>query len=170
MKKLVQSVRGLVLGIAAKIGWLPPLVARLTVGWIFLVSGWGKVHNMGRVIEFFRSLGIPAPEFQAPLAAWSELICGALLLVGLLSRFASVPLIITMIVAIATAKRGDLVPSSEEALSTIAYAHKWLSNLFGLSEFLYIALLLFIGVGGPGPISLDGLLAKALGPGAEEKK
>jgi putative oxidoreductase len=142
--QLAAKLRRLVLSIAGKLGFLPPLLARVTVGWIFVESGWGKLHNLEKVTSFFRDLGIPAPEIQAPFAAGTELVCGALVLAGLLARVASVPLAIVMVVAIATAKRADLGS---------------LSDLFALSEYLYIVLLVWIGVAGPGPISIDGLLA-----------
>jgi putative oxidoreductase len=130
---------------AARLRWLPPTIARLTLGWVFLLSGWGKLHHLPEVIEFFRSLGIPAPEIQAPFAAGVEFVCGGLLLLGLFSRLASVPLVVVMIVAIATA-RGEELTS--------------MGALFGFIEFLYIVLLLYIAIEGPGALSLDALQAR----------
>jgi len=135
-------LRPLVLSIAAKFAWLPPLLARIIVGWVFLWSGWGKLHALPDIVEYFRSLGIPAPEIQAPFASGTELVCGALLLAGLASRFAAVPLIVVMAVAILTARIEDLTSAGA---------------LFGFVEFNYIALLLWIAVAGPGPLSLDAL-------------
>ncbi len=146
----LSGFRHLVLRIGASLRWLPPLVARLTVGWVFLQSGWGKVHSISKVAAFFTQLGIPAPEFQARLVAGTELVCGALILLGLATRVATIPLIITMVVALSTALRADI--------------HE-LSDLFGLSEYLYIALLLWLGVYGAGPISLDRMFAKRLEAG-----
>jgi len=143
--KLAAKIRTLILKIAERLDWLPATLARLCVGWVFLESGWGKIHDLGKVTEFFRSLGIPAPEFQAPFASYTELICGALLLVGLFTRLASVPLIITMAVAILTAKKDDL--------------HGF-SDLYGFTEYLYILLMVYLGVKGPGPLSADHLLVK----------
>jgi putative oxidoreductase len=122
------------------ITWLPPLLGRVSVGMVFLVSGWGKLHNLPKVIEFFGRLGIPAPHLQAPFVASTELFCGALLIVGLGTRLASLPLIGTMVVAIATAKRSDI---SE------------LSDLLGMSEFLMIVVLVWLVVSGPGAVALD---------------
>jgi putative oxidoreductase len=130
---------------AARLRWLPPTIARLTLGWVFLLSGWGKLHHLPEVIEFFRSLGIPAPEIQAPFAAGVELVCGGLLLLGLFSRLASVPLVVVMVVAIATARREELTS---------------MGALFGFIEFLYIVLLLYIAIEGPGALSLDALQAR----------
>ena len=143
----LAKLRRLIHSVADRLKWLPPTVARLTLGWIFLQSGWGKLHNIQKVTDFFASLGIPAPQIQAPFAAFMEFACGALLLAGLLTRLASLPLIIIMIVAIVTAKKGDI--------------HE-LSDLFAMSEYLNIALLVWLGAYGAGPLSLDRLFAKRL--------
>jgi putative oxidoreductase len=124
--------------------WLSPTVARLTVGLVFFQSGWGKLHDLEKVTGFFTELGIPAPHFQAILASTSEFVCGGLLLLGLATRFAVVPLLITMCVAIRTALWDQV---------------SGLSSLVGLLEFSYIALLLYLGTDGPGPLSLDALLS-----------
>jgi putative oxidoreductase len=143
----LSRFRRLVLRVSTGLRWLPPTVARLALGWVFVESGWGKLQNLPKVVAFFTDLGIPAPQFQAPLAAGTEFVCGVLLLLGLATRLASLPLIGTMIVAIGTARASELAGPSE---------------LFGFIEFLYIALLLWLGAYGPGPISLDGLFAKKL--------
>lgn len=141
----ISRFRRLVLRVSTGLRWLPPTVARLTLGWVFIESGWGKLHDLPKVVAFFTDLGIPAPQFQAPLAAGTEFLCGALLLVGFGTRLASLPLIGTMIVAIGSARASELTGPSE---------------LFGFIEFLYIALALWLGAYGPGPISLDHLFAR----------
>ena len=88
-----------VLAVASRLAWLAPRVARLCVGLVFVTTGFGKLQHLDRVIEFFRSLGIPAPELQAPFVAATELSCGLLLILGLATRFAAIPLAITMVVA-----------------------------------------------------------------------
>lgn len=148
MKSWIARTRNLIHAVADRLKWLPPSVARLTLGWVFLQTGWGKLHNLQKVTDFFASLGIPAPQIQAPFAAFLEFACGALILAGLLTRLASVPLIVIMIVAIVTAKKGDI--------------HE-LSDLFGMSEYLYITLALWLAAYGAGPISLDRLFAKRMG-------
>jgi len=126
---------------------LGPTLARFVIGWVFLLSGWGKLHDLDSVASYFTELGIPAPGFQAALASTSEFVCGALLLAGLGTRLAVVPLIVTMIVAIRTALWSDI-----DSLIT----------LFGKAEFLYIAMLVWLGTTGPGPLSLDRLVARTL--------
>jgi putative oxidoreductase len=125
--------------------WLPLTVARLTVGVVFAQSGWGKLHDLAKVTDYFTELGLPAPAFQATLASTTELVCGSLLLLGLATRFATVPLMITMIVALRTALWSQI---------------NSLGSLFGLAEFLYIALLLFLATNGAGPMSLDWLIGR----------
>ena len=139
------TLSSLMNAVTSRLRWLPPTVARLTLGWVFLLSGWGKLHGLPDVIEYFRSLGIPAPQIQAPFASGVEFLCGALLLLGLGSRFAAVPLIVVMLVAIATARREELTS---------------LGALFGFIEYLYIVLLTYVIVEGPGPIAADALLAR----------
>jgi putative oxidoreductase len=134
------------LGVLEGATWFPPLFARAVVGTVFASSGWGKLHNLEQVTAFFADLGIPFPGLQAPFVAGTELVCGALLLVGLATRLAAVPLVATMGVALATAL-------AEQITGAVA--------LFGLSEFLYIVLLVGLVVNGPGAVALDTLLARA---------
>jgi putative oxidoreductase len=141
----ITTAYGLAVRIGNRLEWLGPTVARVVVGYVFLVSGWGKLHDLESVTSFFTELGIPAPAFQAVLASTSEFGCGALLLAGLATRAAVIPLIITMIVAIRTALWADID-------STI--------TLFGKAELLYIALLVWLGTTGPGPFSLDRLIER----------
>ena len=144
------GLRRLVRSVSDRLRWLPPIVARLAIGLVFVQTGWGKFQNIQKVVGFFTDLGIPAPELNARLAATAEFACGALILIGLFTRVATLPLIVTMTVAIYTAKRADI--------------HEF-SDLLGMEEFLVIALLLWLGAYGPGALSLDALLARGLDRG-----
>ncbi len=135
----------LVVRIGAALSWLPPTVARLAVGWVFFQSGWGKLHDLQKVTDYFTQLGLPAPAFQAALTSTTEFVCGSLLLLGLGTRLAAAPLIITMIVAIRTARWDDV---------------DGVASLFTMIEFLYIALCVWIGTTGAGPLSADALIAR----------
>lgn len=126
-----------------KLEWLPLLFARLVTGWVFLWSGWGKLHNLEDVTAFFNELGIPAASIQAPAIATLELVGGAMLLLGLTTRPFAFLLSCTMVVALITAKREEI---------------ESLGDLFALSEFLYIVLFLFLIVRGAGLLSLDTLV------------
>ncbi len=143
----LRTLHALILSVSRRLVWLPPLLARVSVGLVFVTTGWGKLQNLERVIEFFRSLGIPAPELQAPFVAATELTCGLLLVVGLATRFAAVPLVVTMLVAIRTALW-------EELEGTI--------DLFGREEYLFVVLLGWLAIAGAGAISLDAIFARRL--------
>jgi uncharacterized membrane protein YphA (DoxX/SURF4 family) len=91
--------------------WLSPgnarwsILVRLMLFGVFFFEGIQKlifpdILGAGR----FAGIGIPWPGFTGPLVGWFELICGLLLLLGLFSRFAAVPLIVIMIVAILSTK------------------------------------------------------------------
>ena len=67
-----SRLRRLIDSVAGGLRWLPPLVARVTLGWTSFQSGWGKLHNIPKVVGFFTELGIPAPEFQARLVATTK--------------------------------------------------------------------------------------------------
>jgi putative oxidoreductase len=142
------ALRDRALTLLKKLDWLALLVARLTVGFEFIGTGWGKVHNLAKVTGYFTELGIPAPAFNATFASYTELVCGTLLLLGLASRFAACPLIVTMLVALATAHHDDL---------------HGLFDLVGLVEWTYIAIFAVIVVFGPGVVSLDTLVVRGIG-------
>jgi putative oxidoreductase len=125
--------------------WLGPFFARLVVGWVFMWSGWSKLHNLPKMIENFKEWGIPQPEILTPFVSGIEFFGGLLLLLGLFTRIAAVPLVIVMLVAIASAKWAQV-----DSLET----------LLGFEEVAYMALFGWLAIAGPGPISLDHLLQR----------
>lgn len=81
------------------------ILIRLLVGAVFLSEGIQKflfpaTLGVGR----FAKIGIPAPHFMAPFVGTIEILCGTLLILGLLTRFSSLPLLIVIAVAIASTK------------------------------------------------------------------
>jgi putative oxidoreductase len=122
---------------------LPPLLARLLLAVVFVQSGWGKLHNLSNVVDFFQSLGIPFPALQAPFVAGVEFFGGLLVLGGLLTPPASFLLACTMVVAIATARWSDVTS---------------LGSFAALPEASYLILLLWLVWNGAGKVSLDHLL------------
>jgi putative oxidoreductase len=150
---LISKIRSRALEIIGRLHWLAPLLGRMSVGLLFVSTGWGKVHDIPKVTHFFQELGIPAPGFHAVVVGYSELVCGSLLVLGLFTRLATAPLIISMIVAILTAKLSEL---------------HGLFDLVGFDEFTYLCVLVMIAIIGPGAVSIDRLLARRLGWGAED--
>ena len=131
--------------VAKHLTWLAPLFARITVGWVFLLSGWGKLHNLPQVTENFIGWGIPFPYFLTPLTSGIEFFGGLFLLLGLFTRISAGALGVTMIVAIKAAKWADV-----DSLET----------LLGFDETEYLALFLWLAIAGPGIVSLDHLLMR----------
>jgi putative oxidoreductase len=126
--------------VAAYLSWLAPLFARITVGWVFLWSGWGKLHNLPQVTENFISWGIPFPHVLTPFVSGVEFFGGLFLLLGFLTRISAGALSITMIVAIRAAKWAEV---------------NSLETLLGFDEFEYLALFLWLAIAGAGPLSVD---------------
>lgn len=82
------SFRAFILRTASALSWVPQTATRLALGWVFVQSGWGKLHNLENAIGYFDSLGIPATHLQAPFVAGVELVGGVLLLgFGTLAAF-----------------------------------------------------------------------------------
>jgi putative oxidoreductase len=133
--------------VASHLAWAGPLAVRIVVGWVFLWTGWQKLQFLPRMIENFREWGIPAPEILTPFVSGMEFVGGLLLLVGLLTRFVSVPMMIIMVVAIAAAKWEEV-----DSLQT----------LLGFEEVSYFVMFAWLGIAGPGPVSLDHFVLKAL--------
>jgi len=144
----------------------PVILVRLIVGGTFLSEGIQKfLYPAKWGVGRFTDIGIPIPEFFAPFVGVCEIVCGAMLIAGLLTRLAAIPMIANISVAIATTKVPFLIkwgfwPMAHEARVDFAML------LGGI--FLLIA--------GAGPWSADGLLCRghpqpntecgAAGPGA----
>ena len=83
---------------------LPPLALRLYLVPVFWMAGTQKIAGMDNTIQWFGNpdwgLGLPYPSLMAYLAAYTEAIGALMLLIGLATRWISIPLIITMLVAI----------------------------------------------------------------------
>jgi putative oxidoreductase len=131
--------------LADKISFLGPTLARLTVGFVFIGTGWGKLHSLPDVTDFFIKLGIPFPAFNARLVACTEFFGGILMLAGLGTRLVALPMAFTMVVAILTDKRAQIDGPT---------------TLFGFEEWSYLVLFIWIALAGPGPLSLDALIAR----------
>ena len=128
-----------------RLAWLPPALARLALGVVFVQTGWGKLHSLDQVTAFFQSLGIPGAAVQAPFVAGVEFFGGLLLIAGLATRLAAVPLAGTMVVAILTAQLKNV---------------HGVGDLLGLLEIAYLIVFVWLAIAGPGALSLDHLIAR----------
>ena len=128
------------------------LALRLCFGRLFIVAGWGKLQDVEFQTNSFAGYGIPLPEFNVYLASTTEIVCGALLLIGFASRIVTIPLIVTMLVAYMTAHPDE-------------WAAFWDKTLVFLKAppFLYLYTAIIVLLFGPGRVSVDALLARYFG-------
>ena len=127
------------------------ILIRLAVGAVFLSEGIQKFLFPARLgVGRFTKIGIPAPEIMAPFVGVVEIGCGALLILGLLTRLAAMALIINMLVAILTTKIPILMKSGFWAM-----AHE------GRTDYTMLLGCVFFLIVGAGRWSVDAHLAKA---------
>ena len=143
----LPGIRERVHAVSQRLQFIGPTLARLTVGLVFIGTGWGKLHTLPDVTEFFASLHIPMPGLNARIAASTEFFGGILVLLGLGTRLAALPMAFTMVIAILTAKRAEI---------------DGLTTLVGFEEWSYLVLFLWLAVAGAGPLSLDRLIGPRL--------
>ena len=118
---------------------------RLMVGWVFLSEGIQKfLFPMALGVGRFMKIGIPAPQFFAPFVGVVEIVCGTLLIVGLFTRWASIPLLIDILVAIATTK-----------IPMLSKSGFWAMMHEARTDFCMFLGLLFLVISGSGALSLD---------------
>src|SRR6476646_9859656 len=79
------------------------LALRLYFFWQLFLTGKGKLSNIGKIIDFFTTLGIPAPAVNAYFVSSLECFGGLLLIIGLASRPLALMVAISMCVAYLTA-------------------------------------------------------------------
>lgn len=125
-----------------------PLVVRLVFGYFWFETGLAKVQNLEGFTHRFVDWGIPFPAFNAALSAWTELIGGALIFLGLFTRLTAVPMIVNMIVAIALV-----------VIKNVG----GLDDFVELDEVVYILIFFWLLMAGPGRYSLDRILANRWG-------
>jgi uncharacterized membrane protein YphA (DoxX/SURF4 family) len=122
------------------------ILIRLLVGGVFLAEGIQKflfpaTLGVGR----FTKIGIPAPQFFAPFVGVVEIVCGTLLIIGSLSRLATIPLLIDISVAIATTK-----------IPMLFRAGFWSTVHEARTDYCMLLGLIFLLLVGSGPFSIDG--------------
>jgi putative oxidoreductase len=141
------------LKLAAALAFIGPLLTRITMGHAFFLTGQGKLANFENTVEFFASQNIPFPALNAAFVSRLEYYGGILLVVGLLTRIVAALLASTMLVALVTERMqffeswkptGDVGPTD-------------------IASWVFLLLLTWLVLYGPGVLSLDYLLARWLG-------
>lgn len=122
------------------------ILIRLLVGLVFLSEGIQKLLFPAALgVGRFQKIGIPYPFFSAPFVG--KIVCGALVLLGLLTKLASIPLLIDICTAIATTKVPMLMKQG-----FLAMAHET------RTDFSMLLGLIFLLIVGGGPLALDSLM------------
>jgi putative oxidoreductase len=123
------------------------LLVRLYWGWQFAQSGWGRLHHLPQATQFFASLNIPFPGFNAAFVSWLELIGGILLILGLASRWTALLLVIDMFVAYLT--------SDSEALKSVISDP---GKFYNADPYTFLFAGILILIFGPGKFAIDSIL------------
>jgi putative oxidoreductase len=127
------------------------ILVRLLVGGVFLSEGVQKfLYSEALGVGRFVKIGIPAPAIMAPFVGVVEIVGGLLLILGLLTRLAAIPLIIDMLVAMATTK----IPILEKS-GFWAMAHEARTDYAMLLGSVFLLLV------GAGRFSLDARIGRA---------
>ncbi len=152
MKFIVYLLIQLPAHIASYFAWAGPLIMRLIVGYTFMLTGWEKLTNLPQITQNFIEWGIPFPKILTPFVSGVECFGGVMLILGLFTRIPAAMLAVVMVVAIKSAKWGDV-----DSLET----------LLGFEEATYFAAFLWLAIAGPGAASLDRLLVNAVASSRE---
>jgi putative oxidoreductase len=136
-----------------------PLPLRLVIGFGFMAHGWAKLSRgpagFARILE---QIGAPLPEATAWVSTFIEILGGLAILAGAFVGVASIPLIVMMLVAMFTVH----LRYGFSAINTVGLTAD--GPQFGPPGYevnlLYVASLLALILGGAGPFSIDGLLAR----------
>ncbi len=126
------------------------LLIRILVGWVFVSEGIQKFIFPAQLgVGRFEKIGIPAAHFMAPFVGSVEIACGSLLLIGMFTRLAVVPLLGVILVAIGTTK-----------LPMIARTGIWSMLHEARTDFSMLLGLVFLLTTGAGTLSLDARLSR----------
>ena len=137
------------------------ILVRLMAGGVFLWEGILKFVYTNQGVGRFTKIGIPFPHFTAVFVAVLEIVGGILLLAGFLTRLISVPFVIEMLVAMLSTKIALYLGTSPLPLPPAPpKVGIWAVFHEIRSDYAQIMSVLFLGIVGPGPWSLDAVLAR----------
>jgi len=149
MSKIVEKLYRLLIAIASSLQSPFLLLVRLYWGWQLVQSGWGKLHNIEKVTEFFTSLGLPMPGLTAHFIASLEFVGGILLILGLASRLIAVALTINMIMAY-------IIADHDALMSIFSDPDKF----YAAAPYTFLFASLLVLIFGPGRFSVDALISR----------
>jgi uncharacterized membrane protein YphA (DoxX/SURF4 family) len=133
------------------------VLVRLAVGLIFVTQGILKFTDPKMGALRFTRIGFPAAGFTAHFVGTFEIVCGALVLAGLLTRLASIPLLVVISTAIVTTKMPELFRANQGFWFMVSDAR---------TDFAMLCSLIFLICAGGGRLSLDAFRLRAGRAGA----
>jgi putative oxidoreductase len=137
------------------------ILVRLMAGGVFLWEGILKFVYTNQGVGRFTRIGIPAPHATAAFVGVLEIVGGIFLMAGFLTRFISIPFVIEMLVAIASTKIALYLGTSPLPLPpALPKVGIWAVLHEVRSEYAQMMSVLFLGIVGPGPWSVDAVLAR----------
>ena len=139
------------------------ILIRLVVGGVFLSEGIQKfVYPEDLAAGRFARIGIPSPQVMGPFVGAVEVVCGVLIIIGLLTRLAAIPLIIDMLVAITSTKIPILLGHGfwRFSLAKLPAYGFWPMLHEARTDFAMLLGSLFLLIVGAGALSLDARLAR----------
>jgi uncharacterized membrane protein YphA (DoxX/SURF4 family) len=130
------------------------VLIRIAVGLIFSSQGLLKFLDPAMGVNRFTRIGFPHPYFTAHFVGTFEMICGLLVLFGVVTWLSAVPLLIVISTAIATTKIPELFRPNQGFWYMVSDAR---------TDFSMFCCLLFLILAGPGTWSLDGIGSRTNG-------
>ncbi len=155
----LERLYGLLTSVASRLDSAFLLLVRLYWGVQMAQTGWGKLHTLDRVTNFFTSLGIPAPGANAVFISLLEFVGGILFALGFGARFIALLFVGDMLVAYYTADK--------EALFSIFSSP---DKFYAAAPYTFLIAALIVLVFGPGKYSVDALLARRFPAAAAPKR
>jgi putative oxidoreductase len=149
--RTLTKLYGLLITVASSLQSPFLLLVRLYWGFQMTQTGWGKLHNLAKVTDYFTSLGVPLPALTAPCIVCLEFVGGIPIMLGLGSRLFALLLTCDMLVA--------YIAGDREALFSIFSDP---DKFYAAAPYTFLIAFLIVLIFGPGRISLDAVLAKRL--------
>ena len=140
----------------------PVILIRLMVGGVFFLEGGLKFLNPDALgAGRFAKIGIPFPQIMGPFVGGVEIVCGALVLIGLLTRLAAIPLLINISVAILSTKIPILLGHGFGTFTLPNLPHYGFLSMMheARTDFSMVLGLIFLLCAGAGPWSPDRRIA-----------
>jgi putative oxidoreductase len=152
---IIARTHGTLARVGSKLQSFVLLALRVTWSWELLESGYGHLTHIEKTVQAFKGWGVPLPAVNVYISGSTELIGGVLLILGLATRFISIPLIFNFIVAYATASKATFTQLFHGPNPLEAY-DKFIDD----SAFPMLILALTMFAFGPGKFAIDHLIKR----------